>query len=135
MNAAEVGEEARNWKHRLWGGRADPAASKGESPLGCGGKRSPGKQSRRSWMTVGGEHEGRRNRQSLECQVGRMRTGVGRGSINITQQREVGATLRWVLNATPKDLIVISRVVLRKGCIDGQLTKRRPWPTAMLTSL
>lgn len=54
-------------------------------------------------MTVGGKHEGRRNRQSLECQVGRMRTGVGRGSINITQQKEVGATLRWVLNATPKD--------------------------------
>ena len=37
---------------------------------------------------------GKRKRQSLESQVGRMRTGVGGDSNNITQQRQVEARLR-----------------------------------------
>jgi len=58
---------------------------------------------------VGGEHEGRKNRKSLECQVGRMKTGVRRGSTNTIQQREVGATLSWVFGELPhQDLIFIS---------------------------
>ena len=43
VNALKVGGEARNWKHMgLWGGRAGPAVIKGENPLGCRGKWSPG---------------------------------------------------------------------------------------------
>lgn len=57
-----------------------------------------------------------------------MRTGMGGGSNNIMLLREAVARLKWVLNATTKNLILISRVGLRKGYTDSQLTKRRPCP-------
>lgn len=44
-----------------------------------------------------------------------MRTGMGGGSNNIKQLREAVARLRWVLNATAKDFILVSRVGLQKG--------------------
>lgn len=131
--AAEVGEEARNWGA---GGRSSCQRERKSCWMW---RKVVTKKSRsscaRSWMTGRQKHEERRNRQRLEC--GENKDRCGRRQQQDHAAKEVGARRRWVLNTTAKDLIFISWVASRKGCIDGQLTKREalsmPWLSAMLT--
>lgn len=125
MNAAEVERRPGTGGQ---GRGADPAASEGGSPVGCGGRWLPQVKEVLNQKLDGWQADRMRREEQAVSGV----TGQGGHRCGRRQQHYHAAKGGWgpteVLNATTKNLVSISWIVLRAGCIDSQLTRTRPCP-------